>query len=210
MDVIQINVEPRTQLGKNGAKATRTAGRIPGVLYSKSNEVTHFSTTHSEVKSMIFTPEFKLAEISIDGKAHKALLKDVVFHPVTDEIQHLDFLELIDGHPLKAEIPVKVKGTSPGVKNGGKLIRTLRTVGVKSTPENLVDNLFVDISELELGMAVRVRDIEVPDGLTILVDGAIPVANVEVPRVLKTEEEEEQEGVEGEGEEGADEAATDE
>jgi len=200
MDIVQINVEARADLGKKAAKAIRKAGKIPAVLYSKKNGVSHFTTTVGDVKSMVYTPDFKLAEISIDGKSRKALLKDIVFHPVTDAIQHIDFLELVEGHPVKAEIPVKFKGVSPGVKSGGKLIRTLRTVKVKTTPEALVDNLFVSIEELELGSAVRVKDIETPEGVEIMVDGAMPVANVEVPRALKSADA---------AEEGA-EAATDE
>lgn len=195
MDIVQLNVEARADLGKKAAKAIRKAGKIPAVLYSKKNGVNHFTTKLGDVKSMVYTPDFKLAEITIDGKTHKALLKDIVFHPVTDAIQHMDFLELVDGHPLKAEIPVKFKGVSPGVKSGGKLIRTLRTVKVKTTPEALIDNLYVSIEELELGSAVRVKDIETPEGVEIMVDGAMPVANVEVPRALKSADAEEKEGV---------------
>jgi len=191
MDIVQISVEPRQGLGKNAARAIRNEGKIPGVIYSKANGVTHFTTQLADVKSMVFTPDFKLAEISINGAVHKALLKEVVFHPVTDEIVHMDFLELIEGQPLKANIPVKFEGVSPGVKSGGKLIKTLRTVKVKTTPESLVDTLFVNIDQLELGAAVRVRDIEVPDGVEIMVEGAVPVANVEVPRALRSEEDSE-------------------
>lgn len=204
MDVIQINVETRENLGKKASKAARAAGKIPAVLYSKKNGVSHFTTTHGDVKRMVYTPEFKLAELSLNGEARKAIIKDIDFHPVTEEILHMDFLELVDGHPLTADIPVSFTGESPGVKNGGKLIRTLRKVKVKVNPEQLVDNLYVSIDNLELGSAVRVKDIDVPEGMEIMVDGATPVANVEVPRALKSEEagaegDEEAEG----GEEGA-------
>lgn len=186
MEIVQITAEKREALGKKGARATRKEGKIPAVIYSKKNGVVHFNTTTKDVKGMVYTPDFKLAEITIDGVAKKALLKDITFHPVTDQIEHIDFLELIEGHPIKASIPVKFTGTSPGVRAGGKLIRTLRTVGVKTTPEALVNELYVSIEELELGSAVRVRDIDAPEGIQILVDGAIPVANVEVPRALKS------------------------
>lgn len=210
MDVIQINTEARENLGKKSSKADRSAGRIPAVLYSKKNGVSHFTTTHGDVKKMVYTPEFKLAELTVGGVARKAIIKDIDFHPVTDEIVHMDFLELVDGHPLIADIPVNFTGESPGVKSGGKLIRTLRKVTIKTTPEKLVDNLYVSIAELELGFAVRVRDIDVPEGVEIMIDGSTPVANVIVPRALKAEDEEE--GVEGgeagaEGAEGAEGAA---
>jgi len=188
MDVVQINVEARESLGKKSSQAVRAAGRIPAVIYSKKNGVSHFTTTHGDVKKMIYTPEFKLAEINLDGATKKAIIKNIDFHPVTDEIVHMDFLELVEGHPVVADIPVSFTGVSPGVKSGGKLIRTLRKVTVKTTPEKLVDSLSLSIDELELGSAVRVRDIEVPEGMQIMVNGATPVANVEVPRALKAED----------------------
>ena len=190
MEIVQINIEPRVDLGKKATKSIRGAGKIPAILYSKKNGVSHFTTTHKDVKSIVYTPDFKLAELNLNGKVYKALLKEIVFHPVTDAIEHMDFLELVEGQPLKAEIPVQFKGVSPGVKNGGKLIKSLRTVQVKTTPDALVDTLYVSIDDLELGSAVRVKDIETPEGIEILVEGAIPVASVVIPRVLKTEEEE--------------------
>lgn len=206
MNVVQINAEPRTEIGKKATKVIRKAGKIPAVLYSK-NGVEHFSTTHKAVKNIVYTPDLKLAEIDLNGKTHKAIVKEIDFHPVTDAIQHIDFLELVEGEILKVDIPVKFRGVSPGVLGGGSLMRTLRTVAVKTTAADLVDELFVDISDLKLGFAVRVSDIEVPEGIEIKVDPHIPVANVEVPRVLIDEEEEEVEGEEETAEEGAEEAA---
>ena len=184
MQVVQVTTQERTDLGKKATKALRKSGQIPAVVYSKDS-VTHFSTTHGAVKKLIYTPDLKLAELQISGGVKKALIKDIDFHPVTEEIVHIDFIELIPNHPVKASVPVKFKGVSPGVKAGGKLISGLRTVKVKATPEVLVDELFVDISSLQLSEAVRVRDLEVPEGLKVEVDPATPIAIVEVPRALK-------------------------
>lgn len=207
MQVVQIKAQPRTETGKKAAKAIRKQGLIPAVLYSHKG-VTHFTTSSGELKSLVYTPDFKLAEIEIEGSARKAILKSIDFHPVSDEITHVDFLELNEGTTIKVEIPIKTIGVSPGVKSGGKLIKTLRAVKVKVTPEKLVDTLTVDISKLKLGGVVRVNDILVPDGISLLVDGAIPVANVAVPRALKGDAEVavDEEAVET-GEEGADSAA---
>ncbi len=185
MKVVSITAEERTEFGKKATKEIRTAGKIPAVVYSV-NGVTHFSTTPKAVKPLVYTPEFKVAEIEIAGATKKALIKAIDFHPVTDEILHMDFIEMVEGQPIRASIPVKFKGVSPGVKAGGKLISNLRTVKVKATPDTLVDELYVDISSLQLAEAVRVRDIEVPEGLSIEVDGATPIAVVEVPRALKS------------------------
>ena len=184
MQVVQVTTQERTDLGKKATKALRKSGQIPAVVYSKDS-VTHFSTTHGAVKKLIFTPDLKLAELQMAGGVKKALIKDIDFHPVTEAIMHIDFIELIPNHPVKASVPVKFKGVSPGVKAGGKLLSGLRTVKVKATPEVLVDELFVDISSLQLSEAVRVKDLEVPEGLKVEVDPATPIAVVEVPRALK-------------------------
>ncbi len=184
MEIVSLSTTARTDIGRKGTKAVRKSGAIPAVMYG-GGEVSHFSTNIKDVKSLIYTPDFKLAEIDIDGAKHKAILKDIQFHPVSDEVMHIDFLKLIDGVKVKVNIPVKYEGVSPGVKEGGKLITALRTVRVKTVPEKLVDKLIADISETQLGQAIRVKDLQVGEGIEIMTDPNIPVASVNVPRVLK-------------------------
>jgi large subunit ribosomal protein L25 len=107
-------------------------------------------------------------------------------HPVTDEIVHIDFLRLVDDVKVKVELPIGFKGVSPGVKSGGKLIQNMRTIKVKTTPDNLVDKLYVSISRLKLGHSVRVKDVEISEGMEVLSALATPVAQVAVPRALKS------------------------
>lgn len=207
MESVIITGESRSLFGKKANKSLRKEGKIPAVLYGGDN-VNHFSTTVKDVKHLVYTPDFKLAEIQVDGKVEKAILKDIQFHPVTDEIVHIDFLRLQDNTTVKVEVPVEFRGVSPGVKEGGKLIQSLRKIKIKTTPEKLVDVLTVDISHVELGSAVRVRDLDEVEGVEVLNEEAIPIAIVEVPRVLKTEDEGEDLGAiagdEGaEGEDGA-------
>ena len=190
MDTVSIKGEKRTEGGKVATKNLRKLGKIPCVVYGGDTNVS-FSTMKKEVKPLIFTSDFKLAEVSIDGEVHKCILKDVVFHPVTDEIVHMDFLKLTAGHAVKVEVPLQFVGASPGVIQGGKLIQQIRRIKIKATPENLVDKLTVDISKLELGDAVRVNEIFPVEGVEIINNGAIPVATVEVPRALKSAEAEE-------------------
>jgi large subunit ribosomal protein L25 len=185
MKVVQITTEPRTDLGKKAAKVARKVGKIPAVMYS-INGVEHFSTTAKAVKSLVYSPDLKIAELELGGSNKKALLKDISFHPVTEEIVHIDFIELVEGHAVTANVPIKFKGVSPGVKAGGKLMASLRSVKVKTTPDKLVDELFVDISSLELAQSVRVKDLEAPEGIEIKVDGNTPIAVIEVPRALKS------------------------
>lgn len=185
MEAVTVSGTIRTEVGKKATKAVRNAGEIPSILYSKNGNV-HFSTTHAAVKNLIFTPAFRVADIELDGKAHRAIVKDVQWHPVTDEIVHLDFLELIDGHPVKVEVPVRFEGTAPGMRAGGKLLQLMRRVKIKTTPENLVSELSANISSLELGQSVRVRDIAPVDGVEIMSAGASPLGIIEVPRALRS------------------------
>jgi len=163
MQVVNVSAQTREPNGKKGTKALRAKGHVPAVIYGGDN-VTHISFPPKAVKDLVYTPDFKTADIDVDGKVEKCILKDISFHPVTDEIVHIDFLRLIDGVPIKVDLPVKFRGVSPGVKLGGKLIPQLRKIKVKTTPDKLTDHLVVDVSGLDLGESVRVREIDVVEG----------------------------------------------
>ena len=185
MEIVKVEAQARESFGKKHTKRVRKEGLVPAIIYG-GDTTTAISLSPKSVKPLVYTPDFKLAEIAVGSDSHKCILKDITFHPLTDEIVHIDFLRVIPDTPIKVEIPVDFKGKSPGVKEGGKLIPQMRKVKVKTTPENLVDRVFVDISELELGNSVRVRDIEFPDGMEVMTTTATPVAIVEVPRALKS------------------------
>ncbi len=185
MDIVKVPAVKRTGLGKAETKRFRKTGVIPVVIYGGKDNV-HCGVKKNDIKSLIYTPEFKLAEVDLDGSKHKCLIKDIQFHPVTDEIMHIDLLQLVDKKPLKAQVPVICTGVSVGQKEGGKLQQNLRRIKIKTTPENLVNKLTVNIESLELGQAVRVRDIDVIDGIQVMNPGATPVATIEVPRALKS------------------------
>ena len=185
METVTVTGTKRTDTGKKSTKSARKEGMVPCVMYGGS-EVVHFTASPKEFKKLIYTPDFKIAEINVDGQSHRCIIKDMQFHPVTDDLLHIDLLQLVDGKKVNVDIPVGFKGVAPGVKTGGKLIPKLRHVKIKMTPDKIVDKLFVDISELELGASVRVRDIELVEGMEIMNPPAIPVASVEVPRALKS------------------------
>jgi large subunit ribosomal protein L25 len=185
MQTVKITGEKRTGTRKVANSKLRKEDKIPAIIYG-GGENHLFSTNAKDVKNLVYTPDFKLAEIDLDGTSYECILKDIQFHPVSDEIVHIDFLRLIDGTPIKYEVPIKFKGVSPGVKSGGKLLQQLRKVKVKSTPDKMVDVLYADISNLTLGSAIRVRDIMSNDNLQIENDPATPIAIVEVPRALKS------------------------
>jgi len=187
MNTFQLSGAPRTDTGKKATKADRAAGRIPCVVYGRKG-AEHFTVSHGDVRKLVFTGIFNIVDLNVGDNAQQAILKDVQYHPTTDAIEHIDFVKVEQGHPLKVEIPLRTKGVSEGVKAGGRLVQSVRKLKVKADPSNLVDELFVDISNLQLGDAIRVRDVEVPEGIQIMANGAVPVAMVEIPRALRSAE----------------------
>ena len=185
MNTFQLAGVARTDTGKKATKADRAAGRIPCVVYGSAG-AEHFTVAPGDVRRLVFSPDFNIVELNVNGADSRAILKDVQYHPLTDAIEHIDFVRVEDDRPVKVELPLRTKGTSVGVRAGGRLVQSVRTIKVKAKPEDLVDELFVDISALELGSAVRVRDIEVPEGIHVITNSAVPVALVEIPRALRS------------------------
>ncbi len=186
MQTVKINAIERTRNGKAASARDRRSGLVPCVLYAR-NENIQFCANPSELRHLIYTPDFKLAEIKLNGSVHRCILKELQYHPVTDQVTHVDFLKLIDGVPVKVEVPLRLKGNAVGVKSGGKLVSRMRTIKIKATPDKLVSEVFLDISSLDLGQTFRIRDITAQEGIEILNPGATPVVSVEIPRALKTE-----------------------
>lgn len=183
MNKIAFEAQARTDMGKKATTALRKEGMIPCVLYGGTENV-HFAATLKQVKDIVFTDKFIIAEITVNGKTHEAILKDSDFHPITDSILHLDFQELVKGKKVKVQIPVVLTGTAPGVKAGGKLELSLRKLIVKTTPEKLVSEISVDISHLTLGKSVKVRDLKTD--LEIMNSLGNPIAQVIIPRAMRS------------------------
>ncbi len=185
MVTVNIAGKKRELNGKAQIKSLRKEGQVPCVLYG-GKEIVHFSADFRSFKDVVYTPDFKTVTLDLDGKSITAILKDIQFHPVSEDIIHVDLLELVPNQVVKVNIPVRFKGESPGVKLGGKLMQLMRKVQVKTTPEKLVSEVYVSIEELELGQSVRVKDIEVPGDSQIMNNANIPVAQVEIPRALRS------------------------
>jgi len=162
MKTIAISGSPRENVGKRDAKELRYEGKVPAVLYG-GKEQKHFSVVSTDLKEAIYTPEANFLEITIDGVATKAIIKELQFHPLTDLLLHVDFIQLFDEKEILMEIPVKLTGTSPGVKMGGKLVQKLRKLRVKALPANMPQTVEVSIAKLEVGNLFRVRDLEKAD-----------------------------------------------
>ncbi len=187
MQTIEITAQERVSRSKVGLRQLREEGMIPCVLYSREeNKV--FAAPSAELRHLVFSPEFKIAEIKLNGTNHRCILKEIQFDPITDKVTHVDFLKLVKNIPIKVSIPLRLKGTAAGVKSGGKLTQKMRSVVVKTTPENLVGEMFVDVTSLELGQTMRIRDIIQVKGIEVTNPPSTPIVSVEIPRSLKTGE----------------------
>ena len=203
MNVLAIKAEKRERSGKSAARAVRRDGMIPGVLYGGDQPIL-FSVHPLAIRGAIYTADFHVLELDIDGDKHQCVVRETQFHPVTDQITHIDLLQLVSGKQVKVDIPVHCKGDAPGLKSGGTLVQTLRKISIKAAPEDLLGELVVDISGVNLGQSVRVKDVVLPENIEVLNQPNTPIANIEIPRALRSAEAlaEEEEGEEvGEEEE---------
>lgn len=186
MKTITIEGQLRTESGKKAARQLRSQQLVPGVIYGGKSEI-NFSAPAFALKDIVYTSEFLLAEIKVGGNSYRCILKDIQFDKVTDEVIHLDFLELVEDKKVIASLPVKFVGTPEGVKAGGKLVTKMKNLKVKAYPKYLKEAIEVDLSNLELNGNIRVQDV-VADNMEILNSPRIPMASVTMTRQLKQEE----------------------
>lgn len=188
MKSIAISGSPRENVGKRDAKELRYQGQVPAVLYGGATQ-THFSVAAAEINAAIYTHEVNFIDLDIAGAKAQAIIKDMQFHPLTGETLHIDFLELDEAKPVTIEIPVRLTGTSPGVKMGGKLVQKLRKLRVKALPKDHLDTIEVSIEGLEVGKSVRVRDIKV-ENLVITNTPEDTILSITTSRALRQAEQE--------------------
>ncbi|OCX51800.1 50S ribosomal protein L25/general stress protein Ctc [Mucilaginibacter sp. PPCGB 2223] len=188
MKSITISGSLRENVGKRDAKQLRYDGQVPAVLYGGTDQ-THFSVSVADLKPVVYTPVVHFIDLEIAGKKAQAIIKDLQFHPLTEEIIHVDFMQLDEKKPVTIEIPVRLTGTSPGVKVGGKLVQKLRKLRVKALPKHHIDNIDVSIESLEVGKSVRVGDLKV-DNLLITNAAEDTIVSVTTSRALRQAEQE--------------------
>jgi large subunit ribosomal protein L25 len=186
MKTITIEGQLRTGQGKQATRQLRSEGNVPGVIYGGAKELS-FSAPATAFKTLVYTPDFQLADLKLDGKSYKCILKDLQFDKVTDQLIHVDFMELVEDKKIIATIPIKFTGSPAGVKAGGKLITKIKALKVKTYPKYLKENIKVDLTDLELNGNVRVEDVKV-DNYEVLNSPRIPIASIVLTRELKQEE----------------------
>jgi large subunit ribosomal protein L25 len=183
MKTFDLKGTVRTDLGKKATKAERVLDKVPCVLYGGAENV-HFTTTIGEIRKMIYSPEVFVVNLDIDGKKTKSIMKALQFHPVSDKVLHIDFLEVTEDRPVVVELPVKLEGLAEGVKAGGKLALEMRKLKVKGLYTQIPENVIVDVTELGLGKSIQVANVAV-ENLEILNAKNAVVAQVKLTRAAR-------------------------
>jgi len=186
MKTITIKGQLRTGFGKTATREIRSQELVPGVIYGGAQEI-NFSAPAVAFKPLVYTPSFQLAEVDLDGKIYKCILKDLQFDKVSDSLIHVDLMELVEDKKVIATIPLKFTGSSKGVKDGGKFISKLNSLKVKTYPKYLKEQIEVIVDDLELNGNIRVEDVKI-EHYEILNSPRIPIASVVLTRQLKQEE----------------------
>lgn len=208
MKNFQLEGTPRETVGKRSVKAIRKEGLIPSVLYGqtpvelpykgtlnkgekiveigdgKGLIVTDFVVTNDGVRNLIYTPEIFLTELTINGKNVKAIIKDLQFHPVTDAIQHIDFLEVFDNKPIVMQVPVVLEGHAEGVKAGGRLNLEMRRLSVRALHNQIPEKLTVNVESLGLGKTIQVGELHF-EGLELINNKNSVVCAVKLTRAAR-------------------------
>ena len=173
MKSIEINGSLRAETGKKATRELRKNDSVPCVLYGinkdeNGNQVaTHFTVTNDGLRNLVYTPHIYVVDLNIDGKITTAIMKDIQFHPVTDKILHVDFLQIDESNPIVMEVPVKLEGLAEGVKAGGKLALQVRKLRVKALYNLIPEKLIIDVTSLGLGKTIKVGDLKF-EGLQLL------------------------------------------
>ena len=197
MKSITITGSKRESVGKKATKALRNAGEVPCVLYG-GDEPVHFNAPELAFKELVYTPDAHTATLELNGDSYMAILQDIQYHPVTDRILHVDFYQIFEGKEVSMTVPVHYQGNSRGVRNGGVLRKTYRTLRVKALPKNLPDYVVADITKLKIGDKLYITEVEQGEWKFLHPDNTV-VCQVRTSRniVEDTEDDEELEGEEG-------------
>jgi len=186
MKTITIEGQLRTEFGKSATRQLRSEEKVPAVIYGGAKEI-NFAAPATAFKNIVYTPQFMVVLAKIDGKEYRCVLKDLQFDKVSDDLIHVDFLELVEDKKVIVTLPLKFTGAPVGVKAGGKLVIKIKSLKVKLLPKHLRENIELDITNLQLNENVRVQDVKA-DNMEIMNSPRIPIASITMTRQLKQEE----------------------
>jgi large subunit ribosomal protein L25 len=191
MNVISINAQKREATGKKASKMLRKEGFVPCNLYGEEKgenglpQALSFAASAAELRKVVYTPHVYVVNINIDGKEHKAIIKELQFHPTTDALLHADFFEVNETKPITIGIPVKLNGLAQGVRDGGKLNLSIRKIDVRAPYKQIPEILNIDVTNLGLGKAIKVGELSF-EGLELATPAQVVVCSVKETRASKS------------------------
>lgn len=183
MKSVSISGEIRAAIGKKDAKKLRSEEKVPCVLYG-GEEPVHFQVDAPEFRKLVYTPNVYLVDLTVGGTTHTAIMQDIQWHPIEEQILHVDFMKVDASKPIKVEIPVKVEGYAKGMREGGKMKLNLRRLKVKGLASNIPDSISINIDQLELGQSIKVGQIQA-ENLEILNSKSIPAVTIMITRAAR-------------------------
>ncbi|MFH1004461.1 MAG: 50S ribosomal protein L25/general stress protein Ctc [Bacteroidota bacterium] len=185
MKTITLSGSIRKTIGKKDANALRREKKIPCVLYNEKNQL-HFAASEKDFKDIVYSPDVHLIKLDIEGKQTEVIMKDIQFHPVHDNILHVDFMEVFPDKPITIDIPIKIEGTSVGVKEGGKFLKKLKKIRVKGIISKIPETININIENLKIGDYIRIKDLNY-EGITFMHEQNASIVAVKKARVVVEE-----------------------
>ncbi len=175
----------RAAQSKQETKSLRAQGKVPCVLYGGKEQV-HFSVPALSLKNLVYSPDVHLVDLDIEGSTYRAVMKELQFNTVNDRLLHIDFMQVVEDKNVTVEIPVRLKGTSVGVRAGGQMLHKMRKLKISALPKDLPDQFEIKVDDMQIGQTVRVRDMQL-NGVTFLDIPAAAIVAVKTARAVVEE-----------------------
>ena len=191
MKEMSVSGQKRATTGKKAAKELRKEGLVPCNLYGEKKgenglpEAVSFAIPATQLRKVVYSPDVYVVNLSIDGEAHKAVMKEIQFHPTTDAVMHIDFFEVNETKPITIGIPVKLTGHAQGVRDGGRLSQAVRQLNVTAPYKQIPEVLEIDVTDLKLGKAIKVAELNF-EGLQIATPAQVVVCSVKATRASRS------------------------
>ncbi len=191
MKEIELKGTKRTETGKKATKLLRKEGLVPCNVYGEKKgenglpEALSFAVSMRDLRKIVYTPHIYVVNLVIDGESHTAVMKELQFHPVTDQVLHVDFYEVNDQKPITIGIPVKLNGLAQGVRDGGRINLSLRKINVTAPYQVIPEHLDIDVTSLQLGKSIKVGDLSF-EGLELATPADVIVCSVKATRASRS------------------------
>jgi large subunit ribosomal protein L25 len=193
MKQVSLSGSPRESVGKQDAKKIRREGKVPVVVYGDEKQV-FGQVDHITLEKIVISPDVYQIDFQLEGQSYPTIIQELQFHPVTDKILHVDLLMVDEKKPVKVALPIRLTGNAIGVRNGGRLLQTLRKITVKAIANDIPDFIEVNIDKLRIGQAIRVKDLNYPKLTFLQSENSVVVAIKTARGAVDADDDTEEEG----------------